>query len=167
MEYGDIYDENQKRTGRRLVRGEKPKDGEYIQAAAAVVCSDGYILVTKRHPSKTQGGMWEFPGGGGQAGEEAIDTLYRELEEETGIRPYKEQVTFLKTVFFAPYHLFLQVYLVETEVKMNQLKLQESEITDAMFVTPEELAMITSVMTPMDKQVYEEAVAGLFLKESE
>ncbi len=156
MEYSDIYDSRQNRTGKTIVRGEKLSEGEYIQASVAVVKSDGHILVTRRHPDKTHGGMWEFPGGGSSAGEDAADTLYRELEEETGIRPYKEQVRFLKTVFYEPYHLFLQVYLVETEVKLTELRLQETEITQAMFVTPAELEIMLSAFTEIDQKIYKE-----------
>lgn len=161
MELSDIYDSRHNRTGRTMVRGEKLGEDDYIQAAAAVVYADGYVLVTKRHPDKTQGGMWEFPGGGSRSGEESVETLYRELEEETGIRAEKDQVTFLKTVYFAPYHLFLEVYLVETNVKMKQLKLQETEVVQAMLVTPEELNMMQPMFTKLDHQIYEEVVQEL------
>ena len=85
MEYSDIYDSRHKRTGRQMVRGEAIRENDYIQASAAVVICDGYILVTRRHPDKKNGGQWEFPGGGSSAGEDGEATLYRELEEETGI----------------------------------------------------------------------------------
>lgn len=158
MEYSDIYDSNQNRTGKTIVRGEKLAEGEYIQASVAVVKCDGHILITRRHPDKTHGDLWEFPGGGSCAGEEGLETLYRELEEETGIRPYKEQVRFLKTVFFEPYHLFLQVYLVETDVKLGDLKLQETEITQAMFVRPMELEVMLPYFTEIDQKIYREIV---------
>lgn len=162
MEYSDIYDINHNRTGKIMLRGEKPGEGEYVQASAAIVHNDGYILVTRRHPSKTQGGMWEFPGGGSRAGEEAVDTLCRELEEETGICADRNKVQFLDTVFYEPYHLFLHIYRVESQVKMNELKLQESEVTQAMFVRPEELAIMVPMLASMHQQVYHEIVATLF-----
>ena len=52
MEYSDIYDSRHKRTGRQMVRGEAIRENDYIQASAAVVICDGYILVTRRHPDK-------------------------------------------------------------------------------------------------------------------
>ena len=100
--------------------------------------------------------MWEFPGGGSRAGEEPLETLFRELKEETGICASKEQVAYLGRVYFAPYHLFLYVYSVRTEVTLEELQLQETEISDARFVTLQELAMQQAVMTKMDWQIYEE-----------
>lgn len=161
MEYSDIYDSSQNRTGKTIVRGEKLAEGEYIQASVAVVKCDDHILITRRHPNKTHGDMWEFPGGGSCAGEDAIDTLYRELEEETGIRPNKSQVRFLKTVLYEPYHLFLQVYLVDAEVKLADLKLQETEITQAMFVTSAELEQMFSGFTEIDQKIYKEIAEDL------
>ena len=156
MEYSDIYDSRHKRTGRQMVRGEAIRENDYIQASAAVVICDGYILVTRRHPDKKNGGNGNFPGGGSSAGEDGEATLYRELEEETGICPYKEQIKFLKTVFYEPYHLFMEVYLVEAEVTLKDLSLQESEITQAMFVTQQELELMLAAFTDLDKQIYQE-----------
>ncbi len=161
-EITDIFDQDCRRTGRTLVRGEKAKEGEYLMAAAAVVWADGCYLVTKRSPQKTMAGMWEFPGGGSRKGEEPMDTLLRELEEETGIRASREQVTFLKRVYYEKYHLFMQVFLVEAQVKMEEVRLQEEEVCAAMFVTPQELKELYSSMTEIDKQIFTEAVNGLF-----
>lgn len=60
MEYSDIYDSRHKRTGRQMVRGEAIRENDYIQASAAVVICDGYILVTRRHPDKKNGGQGNF-----------------------------------------------------------------------------------------------------------
>lgn len=155
-ELTDIFDENGKRTGRTIFRGEKLGSEDYIQASVAIVQAKGSILVTKRHPDKTQGNMWEFPGGGSRSQEEPPDTLLRELEEETGIRARREQIRELRTVYFAPYHLFVHVFLVETDVKPEALSLQPTEVIDARLVTPGELAMMQNTMTPMNRQIYEE-----------
>lgn len=157
-ELTDIFDENGKRTGRTILRGEKLGSEDYIQASVAIVHVNGYILVTKRHPNKTQGNMWEFPGGGSQTQEEPPDTLLRELEEETGIRARSEQISELRTVYFAPYHLFVHVFLVETDVKPETLRLQPTEVIDAKFVTSKELAMMQDTMTSMSRQIYEEVI---------
>lgn len=163
-ELTDLYDETGKRNGKTMYRGEKPGPDDYIQASAAIVQAGDQILVTKRHPNKTQGGMWEFPGGGSKAGEEPLETLFRELEEETGICAGKDQVTFLNRVYFAPYHLFLYVYLVRSEVTLQELHLQETEISDGKFVTLQELSKMQEVMTKMDWQIYEEVLRELFQK---
>ena len=162
-EITDIFDANCKRTGKTLVRGEKPKEGEYLMAAAAIVRVKGFYLVTKRSETKSMAGKWEFPGGGSRKGEEPFDTLRRELKEETGILADFRQTTYLKQVYYEKFHLLMQVFLVESNAKREDLKLQQEEVCDAMFVNHRELKELYSYMTDLDKQIYTEAVSPLLL----
>lgn len=54
-------------------------------AAAAVFDGEGRVLITRRADNAHQGGLWEFPGGKLEAGEDARSALQRELVEEVGI----------------------------------------------------------------------------------
>jgi len=56
------------------------------KVTAAVIERDGKILVARRRPGLTAGGLWEFPGGKLEEGEAAERCLERELEEELGVR---------------------------------------------------------------------------------
>ncbi len=53
--------------------------------AAVVVNAAAQVLVARRPLDRHQGGLWEFPGGKVEAGEEPRATLARELHEELGI----------------------------------------------------------------------------------
>ena len=63
-----------------------PNTEPEIQVACALIWRDGQILLSKRHQSAHQGGLWEFPGGKFETGEDPKSCLNRELEEELGIR---------------------------------------------------------------------------------
>jgi 8-oxo-dGTP diphosphatase len=54
-------------------------------AAGVIVNNAGEILIAKRHDHLHQGGLWEFPGGKLEPGEQASQALQRELKEELGI----------------------------------------------------------------------------------
>lgn len=54
-------------------------------AAAVIVNAHGEVLVSRRHAQAHQGGLWEFPGGKLEDGEDVRAALARELHEELGI----------------------------------------------------------------------------------
>lgn len=59
---------------------------DFIHVAAAAVIDDrGRVLIAQRPPDKHQGGLWEFPGGKVEPGEDVLAALDRELYEEVGI----------------------------------------------------------------------------------
>ena len=55
-------------------------------AVGVVYGADGRILVARRPEDKHQGGLWEFPGGKVEAGEDVRAALQRELKEELNIQ---------------------------------------------------------------------------------
>lgn len=63
-----------------------------IDVAAAIIHNEErQILIARRRRGKSQGGLWEFPGGKIEAGESVEQCLQRELQEEMGIEilPYE------------------------------------------------------------------------------
>jgi len=50
----------------------------------AILVKDGQILLAKRAPHMTQGGMWCLPGGYMDRDENAVEGITREVREETG-----------------------------------------------------------------------------------
>jgi len=56
-----------------------------VVVTAAVIERDGRFLVTKRQSGVHLEGLWEFPGGKCDAGEDLRSCLLRELKEELGV----------------------------------------------------------------------------------
>lgn len=56
-----------------------------VVAAAALLDTNGRVLVQQRRPGDRLAGMWEFPGGKLETGEAATAGLARELREELAI----------------------------------------------------------------------------------
>ena len=53
-----------------------------IAVVGAVILREGRILGAKRKEGRTLGGLWEFPGGKVEEGEDPLDALTREIREE-------------------------------------------------------------------------------------
>ncbi|MES2887058.1 MAG: NUDIX domain-containing protein [Pseudomonadota bacterium] len=54
-------------------------------AVGVLIDAGGRFLLTSRPEGKVYAGFWEFPGGKVEPGEEVVDALRRELQEELGI----------------------------------------------------------------------------------
>jgi A/G-specific adenine glycosylase len=53
---------------------------------AAVIHRDGLVLIARRPEKGLLGGMWEFPGGKVEPGEELPVSLRREIQEELAVQ---------------------------------------------------------------------------------
>lgn len=56
-----------------------------LVVAAALIDTDGRVLIAQRPEGKALAGLWEFPGGKIEPGEGPEQVLIRELREELGI----------------------------------------------------------------------------------
>ena len=59
--------------------------------AAGVLIENGKVLLSRRKQGSHLAGMWEFPGGKAEPGEDPRAALRRELEEELGIHQHVDQ----------------------------------------------------------------------------
>ena len=53
-----------------------------LVVAAALIDSDGRVLIARRPSGRKMAGLWEFPGGKFEQGENAAQCLVREIKEE-------------------------------------------------------------------------------------
>ncbi len=138
MEFWDVYDENRVATGKTHVRGVPLAQGEYhLVADVWLVNEDQEILLTKRHPDKPYGLMWECTGGSVLAGETSVEGALRELSEEVGVRAEKEQLLLIHAI--RQKERFVDTYITRQTVTIKNITIQQEEVVDAKFVTFEQL----------------------------
>jgi 8-oxo-dGTP diphosphatase len=56
-----------------------------LVVACALIDADGRVLLAQRPPGRAMAGLWEFPGGKVEVGEQPEQALIRELAEELTI----------------------------------------------------------------------------------
>lgn len=117
------------------VLAKRPEIPHYL-VTAAVLQRDGKVLIGRRPEKDLLGGMWEFPGGTVETGEELVDGLRREIREELGaeisiVAPfgvYRHAYTHFKVTL----HAFL--------CQVEGLEPQALEASELRWVTRPELA---------------------------
>ena len=84
-----------------------------LVAACALIDADGRVLLAERPAGKPMAGLWEFPGGKVETGEQPEQTLIRELNEELGItvsEPCLAPLTFASHAY-PDFHLLMPLYI--------------------------------------------------------
>ena len=107
-----------------------------IDVVAAVIHDDkGKILIAQRNLKKSQGGLWEFPGGKIEPNETREDAIVREIKEELGINIRAKKYIGQK-VFNYPEKI-VNLIAIECSKKDGEIKLLEHE--DIKWVSKSEL----------------------------
>lgn len=152
-EWIDIVDEQGKSTGKIILKKEAHRLGILHSSVHIwIMDEENRILLQKRHPEKdTFPNLWDISVAGHiGAGESPIETAVREVAEELGLQILAEEYKKIGTFRQCIHHTnaiiddeFHHIYLLKTSFTLNQLKLQETEVTDAKLVS---LAMFRSIL---------------------
>ena len=126
----------------------RPAIPHYIVTAAIIEDGDGKVLITRRPSKGLLGGMWEFPGGKLEAGEQMADGLKREILEELDAKievgipfgVYRHAYTHFKVT--------LHAFLCRLSNGSTPVLLEASEMA---WVTPPEL--VDYPMGKIDRQI--------------
>ncbi|MEO3707034.1 NUDIX hydrolase [Trichormus azollae] len=132
-------------------------------ALAIPVTSEGKLILLRQYRFAVQGRLLEFPAGTLETNEEPLETVKREIEEETGYRAHKWDK--LGEFFLAPgysdeiLYAFLARDLEKLETPPQQ---EEDEDIEIVFFTPEELETAIRDGQPVDGKT----IASFFLARS-
>lgn len=132
-------------------------------ALALPVTDDGKLILVRQYRFAVQGRLLEFPAGTVEPNEEPLETVKREIQEETGYRAHKWDK--LGEFFLAPgysdeiIYAFLARDLEKLETPPQQ---EEDEDIETVFLTPEELETAIREGEPVDAKT----IASFFLARS-
>ena len=117
--------------------------------AGILLDEDGRVLVTERIGDHSFAGLWEFPGGKIEDGEDRLSALGRELGEELGIEIVEQSLFMRLDHDYADRSVCIDFYLIKhwhnTPVGRDGQAL--------MWILPEELA--EDLLLPADAPVIE------------
>lgn len=113
------------------------------EIACWIINEKNEILIQRRSPLKKQyPNMLSITAGHIDLNETPINATLREIEEELGIKNVKANELIPIGIFKAKninnYH-FKYVYLLETNKKLEELTMQESEVSELLYIKLEEL----------------------------
>ena len=114
-------------------------DGEYRQSMHVWIMDEtGKFLIQKRSPNKKIApGVWSITGGGVDIGETTLQTVFRECDEELGLKVKEENLELMMTT--KTKYSFVDIYLLKQNIDISKLVLQEEEVSDVKLVSKAEL----------------------------
>lgn len=143
-EYFDVLDENGSLTGSIKARTLVHRDGDWHRAVHIWIFNKQCeVLLQRRSPNKdSDPGMLDISCAGHlSAGDDSITGALRELKEELGLDVKASDLRFITTLKRSPKHddgfvdnEFDDLYLMCIDAKLEDLKMQEEEISELIFV---------------------------------
>lgn len=143
-EFFDILDENGNLTGKIKLREEVHRDGDWHRAVHIwIINNNGDILLQRRCATKDSNpNMLDISCAGHlSAGDNSINGAIRELKEELNIDVTPNELFFIKTLKRSSKYTetfinneFDDMYVLRTDKTIDDMKFQESEISEIFFV---------------------------------
>ncbi len=139
MELLDVFDNNGKKTGRVVVRGDKSvvlSDNEHIAVGVIFIeNSEGKFLMQKTSIEK--GGEYSSTGGHIVSGEEPIVSIKREVLEELGIDASDDNIIDLGYMLYDKPLRFL--FYLKKDIDISSVVVQKEEVEFVKYMSVDEI----------------------------
>ncbi len=137
-EIWDLVDRDGNATGIRWPRADHANipEGLYHPCVEVWVKIGDRVLITRRHPDKSEGLKYDAPGGGVLSGESLACGALRELYEEVGIRAEAGEIRYLGAVLGR--RAYAASYLLTLDT-LPEISIQPTEVVDYKLVGEGEL----------------------------
>ena len=140
MELIDIFDENNNPTGVIKEKYEAHEEELFHRTAHIwIINNKNELLLQKRSAKKkSEPNCWDISGAGHiNAGESVIEGALRELSEELGVITEEKNLEYIATIKSTknPKNLeFQYVYLLRTEMKIEEYVFKDEEVSEVKYV---------------------------------
>lgn len=131
MEIMDLYDYERQKTGKTYIRGSAQPEGFFrLVVHVLIFNSKNQLLIQQRTLNKKMPGLWDVTSAGAvSTGESSNIGAQRELFEELGIQIDFSNIRPSLTANFI--QGFDDFYILHDDINLDDLILQEEEVTDA------------------------------------
>lgn len=136
MEIIDLYDNKKQKLNKTMERSSgEPNDGEFkLSVHTWILNSSGELLLQKRNENlKRNPGKWAFTGGAVDTNETSLEGAKREVKEEIGVEINDNEIEYLLS--FKREKGFVDVWLIKKDISLDDLKLQQEEVSEAKWVS--------------------------------
>lgn len=145
-ELWELRDADGNKVGISMRREDRDKipEGLYLPCVEIWVTVGDQLLITRRHPSKSEGLKYEVSGGGVMLGEDFADAALRELYEEVGIPACRDSLQYLG--YETSGDVFAVSYLLRLD-SLPEITLRQSEVVEWRLVGEGELSDMADSLT--------------------
>ena len=134
MEIRDLYDINRNLIGKTIKKNETIPANTYIMMVVVFIQNDNNdFLIQKR--SLKKGGKWATTGGHPKAGENSLQGILTEVQEELGIK-IENPVLFKQA---NAEDVICDLYYIKKNIDISEITIQEEEVTDVRWASIDEI----------------------------
>lgn len=145
-EIWDLVDDGGNKIGVSIPREKRSeiREGQHFPCVEVWVKVGDSLLITRRHPDKSEGLKYDVPGGGVLSGESFTEAALRELYEEVGITSDGMSLVYLGGRAFGKAYA---VSFLLTLPFLPEIRLQTGEVVDYRLVKISELSSMNDELT--------------------